>query len=161
MENYTKKKINLFKDKRAIEDGFKHLIFAFVLVSLFAMILFTIIISQGGEYSKDPEEVLQGMDVQGINDTVNSFDDNAQVWNSALNTNSTGLSLGFGVVGAGLESIFFIGTSMFTMIMIPFDYISSIMVNVLKVPSWIASVILSLVIMAGIFGIYRLIKWGS
>ena len=162
MENTAKKKVSLFKDKRGLEDSFQFLIKTFIFVTLFAMILFVVIIYMGTNYNKDSTEVLQGMNVQGLNNTVNGFQAQADAWRGNLGSNSSSIiSQAIGTVTTALDSVFFIGSSMFTFITIPFNLISGIIVNVLGVPNWIATVIEALIIITGIFGLIRLIKWGA
>lgn len=162
MENNTKKKINLFKDKRGAEDSFQHLILTFVFVCLFSMILFTVIITQGNNYSKDSSEVLAGMNISGLNQTVYGFEPKTQLWRSSLGTNSSGiLSLPIGIVTTALDSISYIASSMFTFLISPFDFISSLLANVFMIPDWIIKVFLAILIIVGIFGLIRLLKWGS
>lgn len=163
MENKLEKKIKrLYKDKRGIEDSFQFLLKAFLIFAMFSMIIFIIVINMGNAYNKDSSKILGGMNVSGINNTINGMNSQSQTWRNTLGTNSSNIiSQGIGVVTTALDSVSFIVFSMFTFIISPMTVLGSILSNVFGVPDWIISVLEAIVIITGIFGIIRLLKWGS
>ena len=145
-------------NKKGQESGFKNLIFAFILMALFGMLVITAVIDVGNSYGKDTSAVAGGsLAVQKFNNSVSSIETNAK----AMKVRFESGSIWSAVAGVVVEGIFGIGKDMIAMIISPFDILSDILQDNLGVPLYVVSVMLGLLILAIIFGIWRLIKIGD
>jgi hypothetical protein len=140
------------------EDSFKTTLFAFILISLFGMLILTAVVSVGNNYDKDTSEVVGGsLSMDKFNDSISSIEDNAQ----ALKERFDKGSIWSAIAGVVVEGIFGIAKDMVTMILMPFDIISDILIDTLHIPAFVVSVLLGLLILGIIFGIWRLLKVGD
>jgi len=140
------------------EDSFKNLLFAFILVSVFGLLLLTATTDIAGDYGKDTTEVVGGsLSADGFNKSVSSIESDAKSLQDRFEKGNI-FSIVAGIV---VEGVFGIGISMFGLILAPFNLLSNIMVDMFGVPIWVTSVLLGILIMAGIFGIWRLIRIGD
>lgn len=148
--------INL-KNKKAEEGTFKNTLFGLTLVSLFAVLILTAVISMGGEYSKDTSTVVGGFNLTGFNQSLTDISSNAQAMEQRFEKGS----IWSAVAGIVVEGIFGILIDIFKMLLSPFFLITHIMENILHIPSYVTGTILGLFIFGIIFAIWRLIKIGD
>jgi hypothetical protein len=140
------------------EDNFKTTLFAFILISLFGMLILTAVVQVGGNYGMDTSEVVGGsLSMDKFNQSISSVESNAQ----ALKERFDKGSIWSAIAGVVVEGIFGIAKDMVTMILMPFDIISDIMIDTLHIPSFVTSILLGLLILGIIFGIWRLLKVGD
>lgn len=141
-----------------MEDSFKNILFAFILVSLFGMLILTAVVSVADNYDKDTSEVVGGsLSLDKFNNSISSIEENSK----ALKTSFDRGSVWSAIAGVVVEGVFGIAKDMVTMILLPFDIVVDIMIDVFGVPAWVTSVLLGLLIMGIIFAIWRLIKIGD
>jgi len=140
------------------EGNFKNILFAFVLLSLFGMLLLTAVVEVGSDYDMDTSQVVGGsLSIDKFNESIASIEDNAK----DLKTSFDKQNIFSVVAGIVVEGIFGIAKDMVEMILLPFDIVADIMIDMFQVPTWVTSVMLGLLIMAVIFGIWRLIRIGD
>lgn len=141
-----------------MEDFYKNLLFGFILFSVFGMLILTATIEVAGNYDKDTSEVIGGsLSLDKFNDSISGIEDSAKSLRTTFGTSNI-FSIIAGVV---VEGIFGIALDMIDLILAPVDILFDIMVDVFGVPTWITSVLLGIIIMAIIFGIWRLIRIGD
>jgi hypothetical protein len=140
------------------EDTFKNTIFAFILISLFGMLIISAVVSIGGNYGMDTSQVTGGsLSLDKFNESVASIEENAKDLKTSFDKQSVWSAL----AGVVVEGIFGIAKDMVTMILLPFDILSDIMSDVLGVPTYVTSVLLGILIMSVILAVWRLIKIGD
>jgi len=140
------------------EDTFKTTLFAFILLSVFGMLLLTTVVEVGTEYDMDTSQVVGGaLNLEKFNASISSIESNAKDLKTSFDKQSVWSAL----AGVVVEGIFGIAKDMVTMILMPFDIMVDIMIDMFGVPAWVTSVLLGLLIMSVIFAIWRLIKIGD
>jgi len=140
------------------EGGFKKLIFGFILTSLFSLLILTSVVNFGQTYNKDTSQVAGGsLSIAGFNNSINEVQDTSE----NLRENFEKQSIWSSVAGVVVTGIFDIAKAMFLMIILPFTLIANVMIDVLHIPVFVINVMLGLLILTGIFGIWRLVKMGS
>jgi hypothetical protein len=140
------------------EDSFKNMLFAFILVSLFGMLIISAVVSIGGNYGKDTSEVVGGsLSLDKFNESITGIEQDAKDLKASFDKGSVWSAL----AGVVVEGVFGIAKRMVTMMLMPFDIISDIMADVLHIPTYVTSVLLGILIMSIIFGIWRLLKIGD
>jgi len=141
-----------------MEDYFKNLLFASILVSLFGMLLLTAVVDVGDTYDKDTSEVVGGsLSMDKFNASISDLESEALSLQSRFEKGNI-FSIVAGIV---VEGVFGIGLTMMGLITTPFALVSNIMIDIFHVPAWVTTVLLAMLIMAGIFGIWRLIRIGD
>lgn len=140
------------------EDTFKNMLFAFIFMSLFGMLILSAVVTIGGNYDKNTTEVVGGsLSLNKFNNSIKNIEQDAKDLKTSFDKGSVWSAL----AGVVVEGVFGIAKDMVTMILLPFDIISDIMLDVLGVPSYVTSVLLGILIMSLIFAIWRLIKIGD
>lgn len=140
------------------EDTFKNYIFAFILMSLFGMLILTAVVQVGNSYSKDTSDVVGGsLALDKFNDSITSVEQNAKDLKTSFDRGSVWSAL----AGVVVEGVFGIAKDMISMILAPFDILSDILSDVLGVPSFVTSVLLGLLILGLVFAVWRLLKIGD
>jgi len=141
-----------------MEDNFKGILFAFILITLFGYLIIYSVNSIGSDYGMDTTQVTGGSlnennfygNVSGISVASQNFMDRfskGNVWSA--------------IAGVVVDGIFGIAKDMFKLILSPFVLISNIATNLFGVPPIVTSTILGLLILSIIFGIWRLLKIGD
>lgn len=151
--------MKLLKNKKGEAEGFKMMMFGFILLTLFIFLIltFTTNVAQNngadttqleeGAFSLDPYETF----LDDVEDTANEFrTDRFANQNIFVTLGDLVISGFFGLL---IDMVVFITT--------PFTLLAQIMTNVLGVPLIVTSVILGLIMLSIIFGIWRLIKIGD
>ena len=134
------------------------MLFAFILISVFGMLLLTTVVEVGDDYDMDTSQVVGGsLSMDKFANATASIESNAKDLKASFDKQSVWSAL----AGVVVEGIFGIAKDMGTMILLPFDILIDIMIDVFGVPAWVTSVLLGLLIMSTIFGIWRLIKIGD
>lgn len=145
-------------NKRGAEGDFKNMLFGFILIALFGMLILTAVVQVSNNYNKDATTVVGGsLSINKFNNSIKDVEKDAE----ALNERFQKGSIWSAVAGVVVEGIFGVAKDMITMILLPFDILADIMSDVLGVPTFVTAIILALVIFAGIFGIWRLLKIGE
>jgi hypothetical protein len=141
-----------------MEDGFKNILFAFVLIALFGMLIVTSVVTVGNTYGKNTSEVVGGsLALDKFNNSISSIETNAKAMQSAFESQS----IWSAIAGVVVNGIFGIAKDMVLMILTPFGIISGIASNVLQIPVYVTSVILGLLIFGIIFAVWQLLKIGN
>lgn len=141
-----------------MEDQFKNILFAFILMSLFGMLILSAVVSVGNTYGKNTTEVVGGsLSLDKFNNSITSIEQNAKDMKARFDKQS----IWSAIAGVVVEGIFGIAKDMFLMILTPFGIIADIMSNVLSIPVYVTSVLLGLLILSIMFGIWRLLKIGD
>ena len=141
-----------------MEDQFKNYLMGFILISAFGMLILSAVVSIGSDYDMDTSEVAGGsLSIDKFNASVSSIETDAQNLKERFDKQSIWSAL----VGIVVEGIFGIAKTMFNMILMPFDLIIDIMIDVFGVPAWLTSVILGILIMSIMLAIWRLLKIGD
>lgn len=145
-------------NNKMAEDTFKNTLFAFILLSLFGMLIISAVVSIGNSYSKDLTEVTGGsLSLSKFNKSISSIEGNAKDMKTAFDKQS----IWSAIAGVVVNGIFGIAKDMVNMILMPFDIVADIMNDMLGVPTYVTSVLLGILIMSIIFGIWRLLKIGD
>jgi len=140
------------------EDTFKNYLFAFILLSAFGMLILTAVVGVGNDYGMDTSQVVGGsLSLTKFNNSISSIESNAKDLKTSFDKQSVWSAL----AGIVVEGIFGIAKDMVTMILLPFDIVVDIMIDVLGVPAWLTSVLLGMLIMGMMLAIWRLIKIGD
>jgi len=141
-----------------MEDQFKNYLFAFILISAFGMLILTAVVEIGSDYDMNTSLVVGGaLSIDKFNTSISSIESNAKDLKTSFDKQSVWSAL----AGVVVEGIFGIAKDMVTMILLPFDIIIDVMIDVFGVPAWLTSVLLGLLIMGIILSIWRLIKIGD
>jgi hypothetical protein len=139
------------------DDSFKNTLFAFILCSLFGMLILTAVVNVGNNYGKDTSEIVGGtLSLDRFNQSIKSVEQNAQDMKVRFDKQS----IWSAVAGVVVEGIFGIAKDMVTMIFSPFFIVLDILSNVFHVPIFVTSILLGLLIIGLIFAIWRLLKVG-
>lgn len=157
MENYRKEDKSRM-NKKAQETGFKNMIFAFILVSLFGMLILTAVVGVANTYGKDTTEVVGGsLSINKFNSSISDIEQNSKDLKASFDKQS----IWSAIAGVVVEGFFGIAKNMVIMILAPFDIIMDVMADLFGVPVYVTSVILGLLILAVMFAIFRLLKIGD
>jgi hypothetical protein len=141
-----------------LEDSFKNTLFAFILLSLFGMLILTSVVSVGTTYERNTSEVVGGsLSISKFNDSISSIEENSK----ALKERFDKGSIWSAIAGIVVEGIFGIVKDMVSMILLPFDIIADIMIDQFNLPAFVTSVLLGLLILGIIFAIWQLLKIGN
>jgi hypothetical protein len=138
-----------------MEDQFKNTLFAFILLSLFGMLILSAVVSVGNTYEMNTSEVVGGsLSINKFNDSISSVEANSK----ALKERFDKGSIWSAIAGIVVEGIFGIVKDMVSMILLPFDIVADIMIDQFQLPAYVTSVILGLLILGIIFAIWQLLK---
>lgn len=140
-----------------VDNNFKDILFGTILVSLFAVLLIGGAITQGKLYGKDTSEIEAALDYHSFNNSISTVKDTSEHLRQSFEKQS----IWSAIAGIIVSGIFDIAKSMVLMIIFPFSLISAILVNVLGVPPFVSNVLIGLLLMALIFGIWKLLKLGE
>lgn len=142
----------------AREGSYQHLVFAFILISLFSFLILSAIGNMALTYEKDTSNVLGGsLNIDDFNESLESFNSSSRSFRERYEKGSKWSA----VVGIVVDGIFKIAVDMFGMIIFPFNLISAILINIIGVPSIVVNTLFGLLIITMIFAIWRLIKIGN
>ena len=134
------------------------MLFAFILISVFGMLLLTTVVEVGDDNDMDTSQVVGGsLSMDKFANATASIESNAKDLKASFDKQSVWSAL----AGVVVEGILGIAKDMVTMILLPFDIIIDVMIDVFGVPAWLTSVLLGLLIMGIILSIWRLIKIGD
>lgn len=97
------------------------------------------------------------MTISKFNDSISGVEAKALKMQEQFSEGSV-FSVFMGVVVYG---IFGIGLEMINIIIYPFSLVSNIMLDIFHIPTAVTGVVLGLLIFAGIFALYRIIKIGE
>jgi len=140
------------------EGAFKNILFAFILTSLFGVLILSTVIDMGNEYSLDTSNIANGsLGINEFNDSISSFDDNAKSMRERFAKGDI-----FSVVaGIVVEGIFGIAIDIIDIILAPFNVVTNILIDVMGVPTYVTAILFGILIFSMMFGIWRLIKIGA
>jgi len=137
------------------EDGFKTLVVALVLFVAFSWLILSVAIDFGSEYGRDSHEIGDGsLNIINFQTSAEGVEESAQSYRSRFESGDVD-----DVDDA--SGIFSIATDIINMITAPFNLLSQILTNILRVPSLIINVFLGLLAIVLIFSIWRVLRAGS
>ena len=140
------------------EDQFRNTLYAFILISLFGMLILTAVVQVGQTYEMDTTQVTGGsLSIQKFNQSISNIEQSAKDLKTSFDKQNVWSAL----AGVVVEVIFGISKDMVAMILLPFDIIIDIMMDMFGVPAWVTSVLIGLLIMGVILSIWRLIRIGD
>jgi len=144
------------------EPNFPKMLNAFIIITLFAMLLLGFITGFGANYERDVSEINERIGLTTINSTLESAQTTAESWQSTFKGIGQGniFSDILDVIGLLSVGMLNLVLNMANFIFIPFEIVSALMVNVLGVPPIVASIVNVLIILGIIFGVWSLIKRG-
>lgn len=137
-------------------ETFKGLIFAFVLFTLFGLLLLTTVLQLGSTYEKGTDDVVGGaLNITKYNNSLNSINDSI----SGIKTKWVTGDI-FGLAGVVVTGIFDIANGMIEIFIVtPFNLLQGIMLNIFHIPPIVTIIIYVLIILAIIFALWQLIKF--
>jgi len=140
------------------EDGFKNTLFAFVLVALFGVLIISVVVNTGSEYSMNTSEITGGaLSLDKFNQSITNVQSSAESMNERFAKGNVWSV----IAGVVVEGIFGIAVDIFKMLILPFSLITNVMTDILHIPPFVTSIIMALFIFGIIFAIWRLIKIGD
>lgn len=139
------------------EDTFKSTVFAFILVSLFAVLIISVVVDVGNSYGKDTTGVTGGLNFSGFNASISGIQSDAESLKASFEKQNVWSS----IAGVVVEGIFGIALKMIGLIFLPLAIITGVMQNTLHIPAFVTWIIVGLVVFSVIFSIWRLIKIGD
>jgi len=140
------------------EDGFKNTLFAFVLVALFGVLIISVVVNTGSEYSMNTSEITGGaLSLDKFNQSITNVQSSAESMNERFAKGNVWSA----IAGVVVEGIFGIAVDIFKMLILPFSLITNVMTDILHIPAFVTSIIMALFIFGIIFGVWRLIKIGD
>ena len=140
------------------EDGFKNTLFAFVLVALFGVLIISVVVKTGSEYSMNTSEITGGaLSLDKFNQSITNVQSSAESMNERFAKGNVWSV----IAGVVVEGIFGIAVDIFKMLILPFSLITNVMTDILHIPPFVTSIIMALFIFGIIFAIWRLIKIGD
>ena len=139
-----------------MEDEFKKTLFAFILASLFGLLMATVVLNVGGDYGADSSQISGSLSLSKFNDSITNVDEHAQNLEEKFEKGSVWST----VAGVVVEGIFGIGKEIIRIILLPFGVMKNILIDVFQIPTYVTDVILALFLFGVIFSIWRLIKVG-
>lgn len=141
-----------------MENDFKNILFAFILIGLFGVLILSAVISFSGTYSKDYSDVVGGsLALDKFNDSISDIGQQAQDFQTRFEKQSIWSALA-GVVVTG---VFSITIDMINIVLAPFNLVANIMIDLFGVPVYVTGIILALLILSIIFALWRLYKIGA
>ena len=106
----------------------------------------------------DTTQVTGGsLSIQKFNQSISNIEQSAKDLKTSFDKQNVWSAL----AGVVVEVIFGISKDMVAMILLPFDIIIDIMMDMFGVPAWVTSVLIGLLIMGVILSIWRLIRIGD
>lgn len=143
--------------------NFPKLLKSFIIITLFAFVLLSIVLLFANNYNQDTTEIDNRIGLHAINSTLETTRTTAKGWQKTFGGVDEGKGVFSEIVDVlGLLSVgvFKLARGMATFIFTPFTIFSLILVNVLKVPIIVVNIIKVLIILGIIFGIWSLVKRG-
>ena len=141
-------------------SSFQKILIAFIFISLFAVFFVTWAVGLGEEYGDDygqnPEYVTSMLGVDDLTDQLLETQEQAEGWRESFESQNVFSIIG-GIVVTG---IFDLATFMTKSIMAPFRLFGNVLTGVLGLPALFVNIITAILVIAIIFGIWRLIKIG-
>ncbi len=147
------------KNKRGEAEGFKSMIFGFILLTLFIFLMLSFTVTVANDNDVDTTELEEGaFSLEPYEDFLGDVEETADEFRTERFANQNiFVTLGDIVI----SGFFGLLIDMVIMITTPFTLLAQIMTNVLGVPIIVTSVLLGLIMLSIIFGIWRLIKIGD
>ena len=137
------------------EDGFKNILFGLVLFVGFAWLILSVAIDFGGEYDRDSQEIGNGsLSIVEFKETAENIQGDAEQYRTRFESGKVD-----DVDDA--SGIFSVLTDVISMIVIPFQLLGDILVQIFQVPILIISLILGLLSIGLILAIWRVLRIGS
>jgi len=145
------------------EPDFPKILTSFIVITLFAFLLLSVVIMFAGGYGKDTSEIDDRIGLNAINGTLETAQSTAEGWQNQFEEVGSGNVFEnlLDVLGLLSVGVFNLAKSMGTFIILPFAIFSNILVNVLGIPLIVVSIINILIILGIIFGVWSLVKRGT
>jgi hypothetical protein len=140
------------------ENEFKNMLFAFVLMSLFGILIISFSMEMANNYGKSTTDVLDGsLNLTKFNQSITNIEQTSQNTYEKF----TEGNIFSAIAGLVYNGIFTVAKSLFDIIIMPFDIVSNIMIDLFGIPTYVTGVIFALLIMGIIFAIWRLLAIGN
>lgn len=141
-----------------MEDSFKRLAFGIILLTAFSVLIISFIISGAGEYGLGTDDLDSNqLNFTGLNQSLQDIGTKSAIWNEQFQEH--GFFVATGVLA--VKETFELGKNIWSFLIIPFELVFQIMINILGAPVILAGVITGLVTLSLLFGLYRLLRIGS
>ena len=139
------------------DNGFRNIIIAFLLFSLFGFLSLNFISTMGTLHDVDTSTIGgESFDIATLNNSVDGLDETSESLRSRFeDSTESGLNI---ETTLGIGKIF---TDITSFIFTPFDILGKILSNVIMLPSTVISVFLAILVLVGIFGLWKTFKAGS
>ena len=139
------------------ENGFRNMVLAFMLFSLMAFLSVNFISTMGTSHGVDTSTIGgESFDIATLNNSVEGLDDTSESLRKRFeDSTEAGLDI---ETTLGIGKIF---TDITTFIFTPFDILGQILHNIIGLPSIVISVFLAILVLVGIFGLWKTFKAGS
>lgn len=146
-------------NRKGAEDGLKNIFIGFIVLLLFTTLVLSAVMFEGNVYHKNTDQVIGGFNFSGFNNSITGLGATAQ---SSLKAFTTGdIFSPLTVAGIVATGIFSVGKTIINLVIAPFSLFANILTNVLQIPTYVTATILVILIFSLIFGLWRLVKWGS
>lgn len=144
------------------ENNFPKLLKSFIVITLFAFVLLSTVLLFAGNYNKDTTEIDERINLNVINNTLETTQSTASGWQTTFSELGKGnvFSDILDILGLLTVGMFKLVVGMMSFINIPFALFGTILTNVLGVPIIVVNIINVLIILTIIFGIWSLVKRG-
>lgn len=147
----------LLRKRKMAEADFKRTLTAFILTSLFAVLIIGAVVTQGNLYERDTTGITGGLSYFDFNESINTVESSSQNLRESFEKQNI-FSIVAGIVVTG---IFDIAKTMVLMIILPFTLIARIMTNIFFIPRIVTSVMLGLLVLSIILAVWKLLKTGE
>lgn len=146
------------------EDNFRNLVLGSITALLFVMLMFSFFIIMGNEYGKDTSSLTNDYyDFNAINQSLSDVQSQAEIIREVASNGGQSNGL-FSLVSGffdGVGAFFSLFFGMFGFVVNMFDFIVVGTLTIIFNNPLLTGTIIALVIIAGVFGIYRALKQGS
>lgn len=146
------------------EDNFRNLVLGSITAMLFVALMLSFFVIMGNEYDKDTSSLSNDYyDFGEINQSLSNVQDQAEIIRDVA-SNSGGNGGAFALVQGffdGVGAFFGLFFGMFGFIVNLFDFVVVGTLNIIFANALVTGTVIAIVIIAGVFGIYRALKQGS
>lgn len=146
------------------EDNFRNLVLGSITAMLFVAMMFTFFISMGAEYGKDTSSLTnEYYDFSEINQSLSNVQTQAEIIREVASSGGQSNGL-FALVSGffdGVGAFFSLFFGMFGFVVNLFDFIIVGTLTIIFNNPLLTGTVIAIVIIGGVFGIYRALKQGS
>ena len=144
----------------AVNASMKDYMIGFIGVMLFFILIMQFAVNIGNEYGLDANEMgAEYLDYEDINDSLSSIEAQSQTWRAGFEQEDPAEpDLTSGV---NIQYIWGVLKLMFSFMTVPFTLLSSVVVNVTKVPAIVANIGVAVLIIGVLLSIWRALRIGE